>query len=327
LNKQWIEHENLLEKYQFRIDKLESLYFGGGTPSLWGSSGADYFLENFLKHKISLDSDCEFTMEIDPQSWSENALDRWIDLGVNRLSIGTQSFNPKFIEIMDRGHGFNEVLDLLDYAAHSNQKFTVDFMLGLPYSQDYNRDIIEELKQILEYNPTHLSLYILATRKNYPHNHKLPDDDYTADEYLKVADYLQSQGFDHYEVSNFSKDDHFSKHNLKYWKYESVAALGPNATGLIMDGEQAIRYQWKSGSIGFQETPLSADELKLEQVYLALRTNRGLNPKVVGIDLSSVVNKWNEQGYLVSDDPVRLNSKGFLVLDSLMDDIFNSNIL
>jgi oxygen-independent coproporphyrinogen-3 oxidase len=163
---QWRNHQDLLEKQGYQLEPLETLYFGGGTPSLWGTAGASFFKEHFLdNNKLVLQDSCEFTMEIDPQSWSEDGLKRWIELGVNRLSIGTQSFDPRFIEIMDRGHNFNEVVDLLDFAKHSDQKFSVDFMLGLPYSEKYNRDILSELESILDYNPTHLSLYILSTRK------------------------------------------------------------------------------------------------------------------------------------------------------------------
>ena len=107
-------------------------------------------------------------------------------------------------------------------------------MLGLPRSKvSVNRNILEEIKEINVYQPNHISAYILTVPKSYVHYSKLPDDDFVSDEYIIISNQLQDMGFDHYEVSNFSKPKFSAKHNLQYWKSQSVAAIGPSATGFL----------------------------------------------------------------------------------------------
>ena len=101
---------------------------------------------------------------------------------------------------------------------------------------------------VLRFNPQHLSLYILTVGRGYSLYHLLPEDDVIATEYIEVSDFLKESGFNHYEVSNFSREGYESRHNLAYWESKSVAALGPSSTGLLADEEGALRYKWKASS-------------------------------------------------------------------------------
>ncbi|MCO4754827.1 MAG: coproporphyrinogen III oxidase family protein [Bacteriovoracaceae bacterium] len=313
---------------------FETIYLGGGTPSLWDVEGANFLDHFFSNNHIIKTDDCEFTMEVDPGAWTERGLNAWESIGVNRYSVGLQSLNEDFIKIMDRSHDLGESLKTLKYLKESNKNYSVDFMLGLPHSHEKKRDIEQELKRALDFNPTHLSVYILKTRKNYPHNDELPDDDFVRDEYLKVSEFLRKSGFDHYEVSNYSLPGKESRHNFKYWQAETVHALGPNATGFLRteDGK-AIRYQHRSSNTGMSTEELDAEALKLEEVYLNLRTNRGIDLNRYfsrkRAEILKITQKWKKSGYVESLNGLQLvlNSEGYLMIDSLMDDLFQKDLL
>jgi oxygen-independent coproporphyrinogen-3 oxidase len=208
-------------------------------------------------------------------------------------------------------------------------------MLGLPFSKTLRRDVLSELKRVLDYRPSHLSLYILTTGSNYIHREDLPDENWIEDEYLKVSNFLKERGFLHYEVSNFSLPGKESTHNLKYWDLESVAALGPSGTGFIKNGSEGFRYKWNVKGPTYTEEFLSEDQLLLEKIYLSLRTFKGINPCEVFTDeeiresFLNLVEKWKGLGLLNSheSDHVSLSTKGFLLLDSFMDDIFSKKII
>ncbi len=316
-------HADLMETENVAWSPLETVYLGGGTPSLWGKDGADFFNDKILS-QIKLKSGAEFTMEVDPGTWNEELILAWKKIGLNRISIGTQTLNLEFLKIMDRIHSKDESLNLLKYCQQNDWNFSLDFLLGIPFSKVKNRDIINELEELLTFKPKHISLYILNARNKYPHAQDLPDDDYIRDEYLKMSEFLISRGFHHYEVSNFALPGFESKHNLKYWRSESVAALGPTGTGLFRKNETtAVRYKWKVSQAEFEPENLGSAELELERTYLELRTSRGWKPKSTPDSLIELFTLWNSQGYGRWDqDRMRLNSLGFVMLDSLMDDLF-----
>lgn len=314
-------HNELLLQYNFTWDKLDTVYLGGGTPSLWGSDGASFFKTHFLN--AGLTSDAEFTMEIDPGTWNEEMLSAWQSIGLNRISIGTQALNPEFLKVMDRVHSLDESLNFLEYLQKNNWNFSLDFLLGIPFSKEKKRNIQQELDLLLKYSPKHISLYILNARSKYPFINELPDDEYIRDEYLFVSEYLKSKGFHHYEVSNFALPGYESRHNQKYWRGESVMAFGPTGTGYLdMKNEQAIRYKWKVTNADVEIEELKKSELDLERTYLTLRTSDGWIPPA-GIE--AVIESWNKKGYShFQDNKVKLTSLGFLMLDSLMDDLFRA---
>jgi oxygen-independent coproporphyrinogen-3 oxidase len=329
LDKQF-EHQNeFLKNYNHKLHSLKTFYIGGGTPSLWKHRGIKYLSQKLEDGILRLEPDCEFTIEVDPDTWTEEEIDGWLSIGVNRFSIGSQAFSDKFIKIMDRTHLLQDVEKTIKYFSERGLNYSVDLMLGLPNSAD--RSISEEISNLLKFNPNHISVYILKTRKNYPLNSKLPDDDYIRDEYLEVSKKLTDSGFDHYEVSNFARDSYYSKHNIKYWSYDSVAGLGPNATGLLVEDNKAVRYQWKSVAIGVEKEELEGQSLLIEKLFLGLRFKNNFNPKAIFKKkgdhqvLDELFLEWKKLGYVLevsTSESLNLSPLGYLMCDSLIDDIF-----
>jgi len=322
----WHRHEELMKDQEITWGALDTVYLGGGTPSLWGTRGAEFFRSFFLSH-LTL-ADPEFTMEVDPGTWTTEAMNEWQQLGLNRISIGTQSLDPKFLKIMDRIHSLEETHSLLEYCRSGDWNFSLDFLLGIPHSQTGKRDIIRELDELLKYNPRHLSLYILNARSKYPLVEHIPDDEYIRREYLLVSEYLRSKGFHHYEVSNFALPGCESKHNQKYWRGESVGALGPTGTGYFSHSPtSAFRYIWKVMSPEIQPEKLGESELRLERIYLSLRTSDGWIPDKLSPALSLQFQEWELKNYgKWTGQKMVLNSLGFVMLDSLMDDLFKQGL-
>jgi oxygen-independent coproporphyrinogen-3 oxidase len=314
-------HNEFLSNNGYQWSELETLYIGGGTPSLWGRSGADYLANLLAKNKVTFKDKYEFTMEVNPGSWSVEGLEQWMSHGVNRFSLGIQSLNPNFIKVLDRVHNIDDVYETLEFFNGRKLNFSVDFMLGLPYSKEYERNIREELNDILKYNPSHLSLYILTVNDHYKHFEKLPDEEWIEREYLEVAKILKEHGYDHYEVSNFAKPGLESIHNLNYWRMKSVAALGQSATGFL--SETNIRYKWKVTGPTFVEEHLTEEERRIEDIYMGLRINDGLALSSFAKGFEAIAEAWDQRGLArLSEGRVSLTSKGFLLLDSLMDEIF-----
>ncbi len=331
LTQQITEHCNLLSKYKISLERLNSLYIGGGTPSLWSRQGPE-FINKYLfdQNVIDLNKNCEFTIEVDPGEWTSDEISKWEEIGVNRFSIGAQSFDDQFLKLMDRRHNRREIIKLLEFLKSKNANYSIDLMLGLPKSDIEGRNVLKELEELMKFNPTHFSVYILKTRSNYPLNSMLPDEDFVSDEYLTVCSFMEERGYQQYEVSNFAKPGYESTHNKKYWTYESIAAIGPNASGLLVEKDQAVRYQWKSQSNGYKLETLNGTSLLIEQLYMALRAKNTFLAKnyfkneeeLEHFDL--LVEDWKELGYVVENTKyLNLSAKGYLMLDSLINDIFN----
>ena len=223
---------------------------------------------------------------------------------MNRFSVGVQSLNHKILKKLDRIHSIEDVHKTLSLLKKIKVNYSVDFMLGLPRFEE--RNLFKEVDEVMTYEPSHISSYILTVGKNYIHSGELPEEDFIANEYLSFVEYLKKYDFHQYEVSNFTKLGKESRHNLQYWRSESVAAIGPSATGLLVKDDSAVRYKWKTGenSVAYTTEVLDAATVHFEQVYLAMRCARGLNllsyfsPK----DHSAIIkvcNGWKLKGFVI----------------------------
>lgn len=323
----WERHESILSMKGMKWAPFETIYFGGGTPSLWGKRGAEFFSSLILKNN-SLATKAEITFEVDPGAWTEETLLAWEKVGVNRFSVGTQSLNPEFIKILDRSHDKAQTLQLLERLKDKN--FSVDFLLGVPHSTNRKRNILQELEELLSFGPSHVSLYILNPAAGYTLKQYIPDDEWVGREYLEVSEYLRSRGFNHYEVSNFALPDFESKHNIRYWKGESVAALGPTGTGYFaLNPTQAFRYKWKPSASEIEPEELGEKELGLEKLYLRLRLAEPfLASELIPSQadkFDEILGRWSDLGHAVKvGNKWCMTPSGWVVLDSLINEIFSA---
>ena len=320
-------HENFLKKESYAWGPLKTLYIGGGTPSLWGLSGAE-LIQNLLREKLKgFTNNYEFTLEVNPGGWKKEELKAWVDAGVNRISFGVQSYNDLFLSHLDRVHRKKEINETLKYLQDLKINYSVDFMLGLPFSEKDKRNILEELNDILTWDPPHFSVYILTTKNQYIHKQGLPSEEWIENEYLEVSNLLKEKGYNHYEVSNFAKPGFESNHNLRYWRSESVAALGPSASGLLV--EKNLRYKWKNKNLDFETEQLTNEQMNLEKIYLMLRTFEGIKGEEFYQNQQldkflKIKENWINNGLALQtiDSQLILNSKGMLQMDHLMNDLF-----
>ncbi|MBT3983535.1 MAG: coproporphyrinogen III oxidase family protein [Bacteriovoracaceae bacterium] len=321
-----VKQQELFQSVGAEFAPLETLYIGGGTPSLWGKKGSEFLARTLEQFQIPKDPNCEFTLELNPGSWDEVGVESWKSIGCNRLSIGIQSFNSEFLKVINRVHSLEESKSTLEYFHQNDWNFSVDIMLGLPFSKSLNRDVISEIKQIMMYGPKHFSVYILTVGSGYEHFSDLPEESYTCDEYVRVSNFLKDSGFNHYEVSNFSLPGYESLHNKKYWASESVGAVGPSATGFVRsesDGK-AVRYKWKVSEPAYTPEYLGPKTLKFESLYLGLRTDIGISledyfPPNLQKEVLEKSKFWVESDLAYHNSGrLRLTSAGYLVMDEIV---------
>ncbi|MBF0205262.1 MAG: radical SAM protein [Oligoflexia bacterium] len=344
-------------------DPLETVYIGGGSPILWQEAGVAFIKEFFTTSGQCLDlvNGYEFTLEINPFYTGDangdgdsgnietqfGVIEQWIDVGVNRFSLGVQTIDPERYSYLGRKYRLKDVFRIMDFFARHKINYSIDLLLGIPLHTSCSfspYQMKNQLDHLMEFAPNHISAYILTPPKHYPDNllQRLPTEDYIREEYLFLSEYLRSKGYLHYEVSNFALPDKRSQHNLRYWRWQSVAAIGPSATGFLVLSEskaQAIRYKWQNkwrGELGpdaMEIEMLFDSESWLERFYLCLRTDMGLDPAKFfeGEELQKfhdLLEMWEKRSYLCSRIPlVRLSPLGYLMLDSLMDELFSRSII
>lgn len=320
-------HQQFLGRHDYVAAPIETLYMGGGTPSLWGPKGVGRFLKQLeaMGHHLFAPQ-YEWTMEINPGSYTDQDLASYFELGLNRASIGTQSTDERFIKLLDRIHTKDQAFSTLEKVAKYCPNFSVDLMLGLPRSEELGRNIERELDELLSFKPVHLSLYILTVKGNYVHQKHLPSEEWVEREYLQVSEYLRARGFLHYEVSNFALPGFESKHNLRYWSQDTVAALGPSATGYLK--EKKLRYKWPGMNLRLEEELLSPESAELERIYLQLRTRQGVAMSELQVDqrFTMAHERMVAAGWVEPGAVLRATPRGYLMMDSIMDELFKASI-
>jgi putative oxygen-independent coproporphyrinogen III oxidase len=233
----------LLEELNFRLEiedfsnlKIDSIFFGGGTPSLIDPIYLEKFLQSIQK-KFHFNNSIEITLEANPEDISRSNLQTWSNLGINRINVGIQSFNPLHLQTLDRFHDaqkYKEVLETLSEKIIS--RYGIDLIYGIPNQS--KSDVYDDIQIALDADITHLSCYSLTVEKGTNYSRWIrekrsepPNEDLQTELLLDLPSYLDSKGYGMYEVSNFSRPGEECRHNLKYWMMEPYLALGPGAHG------------------------------------------------------------------------------------------------
>ena len=312
---------------------LDTLYLGGGTPSRLGGDGVAQLLA-MIASRASLEAGAELTIEVNPEDVSREAVRDWRAAGVNRVSLGAQSFQDAVLAWMHRVHDAAAIPRAVDTIRSGGiDNISLDLIFALPPALE--RDWEHDLASALALEPQHLSLYGLTVEPHTPLGRwrergsiaEAPEEQY-AEEFLCAHDALTRAGFEHYEVSSYAKPGRASRHNTAYWTGASYAALGPSAHGY--DGYERYwnvpAYAEWAQRLGDRRDPeggrerLDPESRRAEVVYLGLRTHSGL--VLEGADLARV-QRWIAAGWATQNDVNRvvLTPQGWLRLDALAADL------
>lgn len=311
------------------ITQLDSLYFGGGTPSHLGPSGVAFLVRKLKGAGANLANGAEVTLEANPEDIDPAAATAWLEAGVNRLSIGIQSFHPEVLAWMHRGHTPEAAADAVRIArAAGFASVSIDLIFGLP--ERLGRSWEADIARAIDLASDHISLYSLTVEPRTPlgrwtarGDEAAPSDDRQADEFMVAHETLQAAGWEHYEVSNYARPGFRSRHNSSYWRRVPYIGLGPSAHSF--DGRTrrwnteafaAWAAQLRAGidPIGGHEV-VSAEQQRDEFAYLGLRTDAGV--VLAGADLARA-RSWEREGWArIDGDHVRLTPVGWLRLDAL----------
>lgn len=272
-------------RYFYDGEVLNTLYFGGGTPSVLSIPEIQKIISHF---NINLQT--EVTMEINPDDCDYSYLQKLRELGINRISFGCQSFDDNILKKINRRHTSNQVKDAVLTAKNAGfNNISLDFIYGLP--SQTRKMFCSDLKMALTLGIQHISLYGLKLEEGcYFYNHlpaNLPDDDMQSQMYLDAIELLTNSGFEHYEVSNFSLPEFNSQHNLTYWNNEEYYGFGVAAHGY----KNGVRYSNKEDITLYIENPLQHNDEHLlseqekleEEIFLGLRRMSGIETALINV--------------------------------------------
>ena len=302
--------------------RIETMFIGGGTPSLFSAAAIDQLLSS-IRARVTLLADLEITMESNPGTADAVNYHGYREAGVNRLSIGVQSLNAKHLQTLGRIHSANEAINAIALAKQAGfERINGDLMFGL--GNQTITEAMDDLKQLIDQDIDHISWYQLTIEPNTVYFNKppenLPDNDFLAEIQHSGAELLTQAGFKQYEVSAWSRNDSDCKHNLNYWEFGDYVGIGAGAHGKITDfNEQKIYrtrtkkqpHHWlrSDSELMAERTAIATEDLALEFFLNTLRLNQG----VVKQYLFERTGILNEQIQSIIDDATR---KGLMYNDT-----------
>lgn len=267
--------------------RILSVFFGGGTPSLLSARALDDIL-SMIRARLPLDPDAEITLEANPGTFEVNKFSQYRALGVNRLSIGIQSFDPAHLKALGRIHDRDEALRAVEIAHASFDNFNLDLMYALP-AQTLDQ-ALADIEQAIALAPAHVSAYHLTIEPNtYFHRFppQVPDDELSATMQEAIEARLDAASYVHYETSAFARPGRECRHNLNYWRFGDYLGIGAGAHGKISLPDRIVReMRWKnprdymeraSGEGAVQDShDVAAADLPFEFMMNALRLTAGV---------------------------------------------------
>jgi oxygen-independent coproporphyrinogen III oxidase len=310
---------------------LATLFVGGGTPSFLGPRAMEG-LAGVLGRERLRGGDLEWTAEANPESFTGPVAREWRRAGVNRVSLGAQSFHPRVLGWMGRLHGSLDIGRAVRTAvAHGFKNLSLDLMFGLPTF--LRRDWASDLDQALALGVPHLSLYGLTAEKGTPLGRAVGEgkvvmasEEAYREEFLEASRRLVAEGYVHYEVSNFALPGFEARHNLVYWTQGAYLGLGNGAHSYRhplrrwnLSDWAAYQREVSAGRAPWAgEERLGDREILLERIWLGLRTAAGISPEDLGGEARGLARQWILDG-LASEggDALTLEPEGWLILDHL----------
>ena len=312
-------------------EPLETLYVGGGTPSLLGARAMDGLASAIGPRLVSHPS-LEWTAEANPESFTSDVARAWRTAGVNRVSLGVQSFHEPSLRWMGRLHGATGAADAVRNARRAGfGNVSADLVFGLPGR--LGRDWSDDLGRALDLGVEHMSLYGLTVEPRTPlgravagGSERVASEDRYRDEYLEAVERLTGAGYLHYEVSSFALPGRTSRHNEVYWSGRSYLGLGNGAHSFrkplrrwnLRDWEEYSTSVVKGDSAIAGHEVLDPAALRLERIWLGLRRRGGVSVASIPARAVAVTERWMGRGWARAEaGRVRLTVEGWLLLDAL----------
>jgi len=328
------EHLTFLQNLE-----IDTIYLGGGTPSLCPPEQISSFIQNIRKIS-NVTADVEITMELNPEDLDYDRLILLQKAGINRMSLGVQTFNKKFASFIGRNFFLEDLNLLKTFFSVENLNRSVDLIFGIP-GQTKN-DLIADLKQLISFSPEHISAYMLSIENGTPlYKRFKKDDDFDKNQkelFQTLILFLKDYGYNHYEISNFAKNGYESKHNNKYWTFQPYIGLGPSSHSFYND----VRKENISSITSYLNKKVSlklddrSENASIVEFFLTgLRLLKGINinnmEDLLKIKLTDKIKesiiKNEKDGYLLFNEKtgdLRLTDRGLFFLDYVVYQICES---
>lgn len=325
-----VQDELELVSREFPLGEIRTVYFGGGTPSLLSGREISGILEGIGRF-YGRRTDAEISLEANPGSIAPAKLREFREAGVNRLSIGGQSFHPRELEVLGRIHSVDDISKTVEHARSAGfDNLGLDLIFGLPGQE------LEawraSVKRALDLQPDHISAYALTWSKDTPMGRNIasgalpePEENTVSEMLLWTDEFLSEAGYHHYEISNFARPGFECLHNLNYWSGTAYLGLGPSAHSFV-DGkrfwnaaslERYLEYVGKEQSAREGEETLTPSEKRLEALSLGLRRSSGI-PLSIVMDKMAEIHEMENRGFgQIRDGRFLPTARGFLLADEL----------
>ena len=343
-----VDEIHMKKSTRYSRERIQTVYFGGGTPSLLTPAQLEQIFEA-LTSSFTLDVQ-ECTMELNPDDVTKEYLQSIHAIGINRASMGIQSFDEVLLKFMHRAHSSSEALHCLELLAHEGfDSFTVDLIYGNPNQSE--EMLIKDLEILKSFDPPHVSAYSLTIeegtrlRKQAELGRLFPLSDEKVSRHFEILERtLLECGTEQYEISNFAKPGYEARHNSAYWTHQNYLGLGPAAHSFWWADSLKSAQRWcnkknlKAYLEGDWQNRYEIDYLDLkalleERLMLGLRTNRGLNlptlKKLYDFSFTekqqTYLKKKEQEGLIsINENNVRLTKKGFLITDLIVLDLITA---
>ena len=340
-----IQQELALRKGFFSPDTtLKTIYFGGGTPSVLSEKELASILETIHKH-FSISDEAEVTLEANPEDITPEKLGHWKKAGINRLSIGIQSFHDEHLKWMNRLHSGEQAMTSVRMAQQAGiENITIDLIMGIPEMN--NEQWEENLTKACSLGTPHMSVYALTVEPKTALSHqvkkqlvRLPEEEDVSWQFLKTHEWLTSAGYQHYEISNYSLAGQHSRHNSAYWDRKAYLGIGPSAHSFLANSRSwnvANNAKYLQ-ALAQEELPtaetenLDSSDVYHEYIMTGLRKATGISDQRVknhmGFSLkekfSEEIRKWEVKGLCRWEgDQLSLTPEGWIIADHLITELF-----
>jgi oxygen-independent coproporphyrinogen-3 oxidase len=338
--------ELVLRKGECKEEIVETLYFGGGTPSLLEVAHLKLLMETlFANYKVIPNP--EITLEANPDDITEQRLIEWSTLGINRLSIGIQSFFEDNLKLMNRAHKAEEAKRCLQLATRYFDNITIDLIYGMPNMS--NERWLQNIETALSFKIPHISSYALTVEPktalhNFIQKGIIPplDEDLAQEHFLLLVDTLEANGFIHYELSNFGKENYFSKNNSSYWLGKKYLGIGPSAHSYNgqnrswnVSNNTMYLKALQENNLPLETETLTITDRYNEYIMTGLRTMWGVSleriEKDFGKSYAEYLNKQaakyiKDQLLFIDNNVLRTTKKGKFLGDGIASDLFLLNL-